>query len=219
MGKVIRVRFDGLQFFEGAVNVPLSPIESDVHVRFLSDGEVTLYAENDQGQVLPLLTAQSLDQTFHFQGGVEKLSFVPRLKSGKVALAVSQAATAYKDNVDPTPNQAIIPIEENSLQTRVMRMVNAALEARGLAPKMNLGQEYGVTDYDEDDENIDPEFGRGYSVDPTIEQDIENLTRDELIKRMRGKQPVSQPQPGPVVPNPESPPFGNPPVDPNKPKS
>lgn len=189
MAKVIRVRFEGLLFFQGSAEFEVKPVEGDVFISARSDHNVKIYAISTKDEVLPLCSGEDIEQTFNFAGDCKAIRVSAPAKA-QVALKLHQAGTMLSERPDPVPTRVPVPLNDDSLDARMRRM----LSAYGLIPENTLGTDYDVPDEDGDD---DPEFGSGYAVDPDLERDIEeaamrvisalggDLDKDRMVKGIK----------------------------------
>lgn len=209
MARRIKINVEDAQNVEGELVQPVFDKEHDLHIWYSAECEVTVYLTFEE-IVLPLFTGTSLDQTYIIPDGASEVRLVPHEDKGLICYRFIGHDTRRYGVTDPIPTTPIVPIDDNSLQMRVMRAVELQLEGLGLKQPAGRGQNYrGHTDeYDDDD----PEMGPGYQYDPEVDEEITaaavTAVRDKLL---RGKS--TEPPAGNVPDDqPETPGGTNPPA-------
>lgn len=156
----------------------------DVHVWFSSDNDVVVYAEDKELNRYPLAKCSDLDQVYTFHPGVIALTIEPKTKATNYMYRVTYKTPRYFEAVDPTPYELPVPLDENSAEQRMLRMISAEMDRRGITTDNDYrGNEYEPTDdFSEDD----TEFGRGYQFDERADADIRNAATRAVLERYLG---------------------------------
>lgn len=217
MGRVTKVDLSLLTVeFDKAVDIPVSPQNQSIWLEFSSDAEVRVYFVTKDGLTVPMYVGTFLDQTYDVTGEVVGIVLQPNTKKQTIAWSISTARSRRRGEVvDPTPKRVPVPIDNNSMEVRVMRMVDAALASRGYTAP-SRGHSYGGDDIDDDDvSDLDTEFGPGYTVDPALVTELDDGLR-ELADRQKKKKEApgpkdaaEVPEPNPSVPDPAAPSGGS----------
>lgn len=197
MPRVIRVRMNEILFFSGSYEVVLSAeANQDVNVWFRASQDVTLFARSKDGDLLPLFTGKSLDQTYNFGPEVAALIFqAPKTNQGAVRVLANE--TNLKGKADSVPYKVPVQIDDNSLEMRVQRAIDARLGSLGVDTGPGRGHQYA--DYDDESE-FDDEFGAGYAIDPEFEAAVDREV-DDFRKRLLAAKDKRGAKPGRVDPD------------------
>jgi len=197
-GRVQRIRMKGIHAHKGVLDLELPSQEGDVYVWVSAPCEVVLSFVSNSGIVLPVQVATKIDQTFNVDEEVVSLRIAPADKNATFGFSVKASGTRYRDIVNPIPDRVPVVLDENSFQHRVMRAVQAHLDALGIrSDNTGRGQRYSSDEDFEDDDGYDDEFGRGYQYDETVEEDIERAAQRVVSERMQRRKP-SDPSSKPV---------------------
>lgn len=201
MAKIIKINLRGLHTASDHVSIPLydegeTPTGGAIHVWFSSDRPLVLNAVSPEGALYPLHVGRFLDQTYHLDEGVLSLELtgIEAEEVTNFAYRVTFNATGYRDRAAGPPKRAVVPLDANSFQNRVMRAVQAQLAALGLHGD-TLGKGHRYEDADPDSDLGDPEFGRGYEYSETAEEEIEKAATAAVAARFAKPDRVQRREP------------------------
>lgn len=189
MGRVIKVDLSKVHAHKGELSLPLPPAQPgmrrSIHV-WLSSPTPVVVSVASQEIVLPLHVGEKLDQTYEVDETVEALIIAPDDDELVFGYSIKLNGTRAGSVVDPTPTKAIVPLDDNSLQMRVMRAVQAQLERAGIRTAEGRGKRYE----DHEDEN---EFGTGYEYDEDLDEALayvrDKRARNAAADRMQRSNP------------------------------
>lgn len=199
MPRVIRIRPEDVQSWNGKaeITLPEDQEDFDVKVYYSAPCLVTLYVVSNE-VVYPLHIGSQCDQTYNFDKSAKVLWLDPQDEAADFVYLVKVNGTNLKKRVDPIPDVVPVPLDDQSLQYRVMQAVNASLSAMGLNPSVSRGKTY--SDNQDTDDNDDTDFGPGYQYDEQVEAEIDAAARatvlDRFTRRMqRSKSPGTTREP------------------------
>jgi len=186
MPKVTRVRPDRVVYLQGDQEWKLLDIDAQVHVWVRANKKFCLWADFTDNISIPLAVGTDLNATYHFEQGIRGIRIVC-MENGKIPFGFAwrclQDGTRYRDISDPIPYQAIVPLDNASdtMENRMLRLLDTALAARGLARAPARGHNYAESD---------TEFGEGYEYDEDADREIEEAATAAVAKRFApGVQP------------------------------
>lgn len=150
-------------------------------VKLVAVGEIA-----DNEIMLPLWQGTQLDQTYAIPAEVDYLQVEgDRLETVTIGYFVELQGMRENRNVDPVPVRQIIPVDDNSIDARIRRQVEALAAQHGIGVKPK-GQRY---EYDEEDE----EFGPGYSYDEDADEALtaQAIANVRDFHRRHGRMPTA----------------------------
>lgn len=183
MPKVTRVRPDRVRYLEGNQEWKLLDVDAQVHVWIRANKRFCLWADFADNISIPLAVGTELNATYHFEKGIRGIRIVC-MENGKVPFGFAwrclQDGTRYRDVSDPIPYQAVVPLDMQSdtMENRMLRVLDAALAARGLSRPPARGHDYSESD---------GEFGEGYEYDEDADNQIEEAAARAVAERFAHK--------------------------------
>lgn len=189
--RITKVPFRKVANAKSSWSIEFSDEEQQVHLFISSFSEcfVTLYGDNGFGQekVFPLWSGTKLDQTFLIPAEVQTAVIHTEDDDAIIAYSYEITETRRRGAADPVPVRAIVPIDDNSIDRRIRRQIEALAAQHGLQTQAT-GHKYS----DEDDE-----YGPGYQYDEEVDNELLERATERVIAdlRKRGKLPPADADP------------------------